>query len=368
MIKIEKLFCQIVQIDSESHQEAAMSQFVQNFLRERKFDFSVDHENQILVRIPGEGEKSEEALLFCAHMDTVSPGRGIRPVIHPDGRITASGDTILGADNKASLASMLHLIDWVFKNPKSPRHTLEFFFTVREEVDDPGVKSFDPDWFKARVGFIFDKPNEPTLNRVVTRGSFLHDLEIEFRGHGAHASNPERGENTLEMFRDFITDLPLGRVDEDTTFNLGLIQGGEATNTVPSQLQTKGDYRSFDGQKIQSIAQELQDRRQKILQDPRFIHSKINIKDMVYCEGFQLDTQSQYFHRLETIYQSLGFEHLISIETQSASDGNTLNQLPHLTVFNCVDGCFDVHTVKEWTTVENLQMLEKICRTIAQYY
>ena len=360
------IFLEIVQIDSESGHEQLISEFVQDFLGNLNVEFSVDKRNQIYAKILGKGELKNEALLFCAHMDTVSPGKNIIPEILEDGKIISKNNTILGADNKASLAVMLWNILEFSKSRENLTnfHTMEFFFTVCEEVDNPGVKDFDASKISAKIGFIWDKANESDLNYVVMKASYLDDVILEFLGKASHASFPEQGINTLDMLGEFLSQIKLGIPYPESTLNLGTINGGSTSNTVPAAIKLTGDYRATNLETMQKIAEDLKNARDFVLSQAKFKEAKIDLEIIEYCLGFELDSETESFQRLEKIYQNFGYKKLNQIETQSASDGNYLNNLENLTVYNLNDGCFKIHSKEEYTTTQSLEKLAKIMREI----
>ncbi len=372
-MNIQDIFCTIVQIDSESGNEEAMSLFIQNFLQERNISFSEEKEFQLIAKIPAKNKKSAEAkkLMFCAHMDTVSPGKNIIPFIDDSGKITSSGNTILGADNKASLANMLFLIDKIATNEITTHHHLEFVFTTKEEIDDPAVYALDMKKITSEVGFIFDKANENDMNTVVSVASSISDFTVEIVGKGAHASSPELAINALEMMVEFVSELQLGACYPHSTLNIGKISGGEATNTYPSRISLAGDFRSQSPEYMKKIEDDLLKAQQKVLANPKFCKNgekgNIDINIMVYCKGYAHNVQSKNFLALERIYKKMGYENLTIIDTQSGSDASCfMNHATHAIETFCLnDGCFDVHTVKEWTTVENLEKLQSIMQNIA---
>jgi len=369
-MKIVDIFTELVQIDSESGNEEKISVFIQNFLAQRNIEFSQEKEFQIIATIPAKNKKSAEVkkLMFCAHMDTVSPGKNIEVNVDTNGKITSIGDTILGADNKASLANMLFLIDTISKHEIHSHHQLEFVFTTKEEIDEPAVYELQVEKLQSEVGFIFDKANEDNINTVVSVASSISDFTVELIGKGAHASAPEQAINALEMMVEFVSQLHLGRCYPHSTLNIGLIKGGEATNTYPSSLSLAGDFRSESPEYMKKIEDDLRSAQKKVLENPKFTDANININIVIYCKGYTHNVNSAAFQNLEKIYSELGYDGIEVLKTQSGSDASCFmnHKLKTIETFCLNDGCFDVHTVNEWTTVENLKKLQEIMQKIVR--
>jgi tripeptide aminopeptidase len=367
-MSILDIFLKIVKIDSESFNEDQMSIFIQNFLSERGFEFKVDHLNQVYTRIEGSGGLGKESIIFCAHIDTVSPGKGINPVIHEDGKVTSDGTTILGADNKASVASLLWLIDRIGQNKPESMHTLEIVFTVQEEVSPSGARQLDFDWFKGKAGFVFDKGSE-SVDCIVVEAGFINDLHVEFDGVGAHASSPQLGKNALLVLNEFLNHLSgkIGTPYPESTLNFGLIEGGDAINTVPGFIRLSGDYRSKTQHIMKQIMQDIENAKSSTL-------SKINGVDIriyedVYCMGYSHDLNSDRYSRLKKVYTGEGFQVIKEVRTQSSSDASAFNNSGRdMEVFCLGSGVYLAHTVDEYTTVGDLERLCSMINAISTRY
>lgn len=369
-MSILDIFLKIVQIDSESFNEGQMSQYIQEYLKERGVEFRVDDLNQVYARVEGSGELKHEPILFCAHIDTVSPGKGIKPVVQSDGTVTSGGSTVLGADDKVAVATLLWLVDYVTTRKLDSMHTLELVFTVQEEVSPSGAGQLDFDWFSSRVGFVFDKGNEP-INCVVTEAGFINDIHIEFSGVGAHASKPQMGKNALVLLSEFITELndsgKLGVPYPDSTLNFGLIEGGDAINTVPASVKISGDYRARSEEVMDRIKNDIESAKSSVL--GRLEGFGINISTDVYCMGYSHNLSSGNYSRLRSVYKSVGFGELKELRTQSGSDASAFNNSgKDIEVFCLGDGVHLMHTVDEYTTVSDLEKLSEIVVELAVGY
>jgi len=181
-------------------------------------------------------------------MDTVGPFGNIRPRLSKD-RITSDGKTILGADCKAGIAIILETVETLFESAVT-RPPLEIALTISEEMALMGAKNLDYSRIKARHGLVFD--NEQNFEKVVTKAPAANSLEIKLYGKAAHSGvAPEKGISAIEVISGAITGMKLGRIDEETTVNIGLISGGEAINIIPPSVLLKGEIRSHDPRKIE---------------------------------------------------------------------------------------------------------------------
>lgn len=242
-------FMEMVQIDSESGEEAAFMAWLLPVLRELGATADLDAYGNLIARIAAKGSTADPILLSC-HGDTVKPGKGIRPVLQ-DGVIRTSGDTILGADDKAGIAEMLEAIRVAPIHPP-----LEIAISRQEEVGLLGVKNLDYSRLTATRGFLLDND---TLDTIITGGPSYYALDVKVFGKAAHAGmEPEKGINAIAAASRAISALRLGRLDAETTSNVGIIQGGIIRNGVPDLCTFMAECRSLNHTKAQALAEELE--------------------------------------------------------------------------------------------------------------
>jgi tripeptide aminopeptidase len=209
----------------------------------------------LLARIPGRGTRT---ILLCAHLDTVPEEGTIEPVL-VDGAWESAGDTILGADNKAAVAVLLAVARRcaVESSPVG----LELLFTVCEEVGLAGAAAFDVSALRSEWGYVFDHASP--IGEIIVASPTYYRFEAEFRGTPAHAGiRPEDGRSAIEAAARAIVAMRLGRVDEETTANIGTISGGQrgGTNIVAGRCTIVGETRSLDPAKAEAMVAELIDR------------------------------------------------------------------------------------------------------------
>ncbi len=259
--RMAETFMDLVRIDSVSREEGRLALYLQDLLAslgaQTVFDNSAaqtgSDTGNLIARFKGHSTASP--LLFSAHMDTVEPGRGIKPVLK-DGRITSDGTTILGADDKSAIAILIEMLR-VLKESGRPYPPLEFVLSTCEEIGLLGAKHLDWSLIAARHGYVLDTRDPGGL---VTRAPSANRLKFTVVGRDAHAgSTPEKGINAIWVAARAIATLELGRVDAETTCNLGVIHGGDATNIVPKQVEVDGEVRSHDEDKLETVTQRMID-------------------------------------------------------------------------------------------------------------
>src|SRR3989440_5149499 len=195
-------------------------------------------------------------IFLCAHLDTVPPRGPLEPVIE-DGVVRNSGGTILGADNKSAVAAMLEGTRRVLAENR-PHGGIEPLFTPKEEVGLLGAAAVDHSRLHARVGYVYDQA--APLGDVILGAPYSHSMEVRFHGRASHSGMyPEEGRSAIAAAARAIADLRLGRIDEETTANVGLIEGGTAGNIVPEWCTFLAEARSHDERKLADLIQEMLD-------------------------------------------------------------------------------------------------------------
>ncbi|HUR86675.1 MAG TPA: M20/M25/M40 family metallo-hydrolase [Solirubrobacteraceae bacterium] len=258
--RLNDTFAQLCAIPSPFGSERACAEAVARELRKMGVDVEEDGVaagvgaecGNLLARIPGRGERT---ILLCAHLDTVPEPGVIEPVIDDGGWVSA-GDTILGADNKAAVAVLLEVArrTAVESSPVG----LELLFTVSEENALAGAKAFDVSTLRSDWGYVFDHASP--IGEVIVASPTYYRFEAHFRGTPAHAGiRPEAGRSAIEAAARAITSMTLGRIDEETTANIGTITGGQdgGTNIVAARCSVIGEVRSLDPAKAEAALAEI---------------------------------------------------------------------------------------------------------------
>ncbi|PXF59145.1 MAG: peptidase T [Deltaproteobacteria bacterium] len=258
--RLADTFRQLVSIDSPSREEGAVADWIKRTLKEEVGAEVTEDQSRgqtgsesgnIIVRIP-ETEKLVP-LFFNAHLDTVEPGRGIK-IIFKDEIFQSDGTTVLGADDKAAIAILIETAR-LLKEHKVSHGPIEFLFTVCEEIGLLGAKSLDPDLLEAKAGYALDSSDPEVL---INQAPCAIRFNVRVVGKAAHAGlHPELGINAIQVAARALAEVPLGRIDEYTTANVGLIHGGKATNIVPEEVELEGEVRSHNPEKLQEVQDQI---------------------------------------------------------------------------------------------------------------
>jgi tripeptide aminopeptidase len=350
MEDLVRLFKNLAQIDSVSSEEKSVSDYILNFLKDLRLTPIQDGNNMIYCRI---GDQPHPILLN-GHIDTVEPGRDIQ-VLEKDGFLVSNGSTIIGADNKVNVAAILFTIKKLITENKDLN--VELLFSVREETDS-GIQQFDSKRIESKVGFVWDG-GKGSLSWFAKKAPTLEDFKIEIIGKSSHASRPEQGINALNVLLELKDKITLGSPDEFSTLNIGLINGGSATNTVPERIKLEGDLRSTEITSFQKIKKDFEI---ALTESAEKFNARVNIKWLPYAYGYELDLTSKNAQRLLEIYKSQGIE-LNSEETRSGSDAGFLNHIG-IETFCLGDGVFDTHAVTERINIETFYKLQSIIENI----
>jgi tripeptide aminopeptidase len=256
------LFLELAALPSPPGEERAVADRVLAYLRDLGLDPDEDATGpvtgsaigNVYCSVPGSAEGTP--LFFCAHLDTVPPQGPIEPVVD-DGVVRNAGGTILGADNKAAVAAMLHGVRRLLADG-TPHPGVELVFTPKEEVGLVGAYAFDAGRLRSRLGFVYDQGGP--VGQIVLGAPTGRSLSARFHGRAAHAGMaPEEGRSAIAAAARAVADLRLGRLDDETTANVGVIEGGTARNIVPEWCTVEAEARSHDEAKLTALVQEMID-------------------------------------------------------------------------------------------------------------
>ncbi|MCR3923588.1 MAG: M20/M25/M40 family metallo-hydrolase, partial [Firmicutes bacterium] len=256
MVNRERLvgsFLELVKVNSQTKNEREMADYLKGKLEEIGLVVTEDRAGDSIGGNCGnligimEGQADKPALLFSAHMDRVTPGENIQPVVEGD-IVKSSGDTILASDDCAGLAGILEMLH-VIKEKSLPHGRLEVVFTIAEEGGLNGAKALDIDSLQAKLGIILDSTGDAGI--VINQAPAQDEIIARIFGQAAHAGvEPEKGTNAIMVAAKAISMMDIGRLDEETTANIGIINGGKATNIVPDYVEVRGETRSLVEEKL----------------------------------------------------------------------------------------------------------------------
>ena len=256
------LFTELAAIPSPPGREREVADRVRAYLEDLGLEVSEDdagsridaNAGNLLCRLEPTSGNGGVPIFLCAHLDTVQPTGPLEPVVE-DGVVRNAGGTILGADNKAAVAAMLEAARLILSENR-PHAGIELLFTPKEEVGLQGAKAFDAERLLSRVGFVFD--HAAPIGEVMLGAPHARQIEVTMRGQSAHAGiAPEEGRSAIVAAARAIADFRLGRLDDETTANVGLIDGGVARNIVPDRCAFSIDVRSHDEAKLADLVKEM---------------------------------------------------------------------------------------------------------------
>lgn len=347
-------FLDIATVDNPSGQEEEMIEWIQKWFDREGFDRAeLDDHRNMLLRIDGEGEW----LLLNAHTDGVNTTVGKEPQF-VDGRFVTNGKTILSADDLAGVIAILHTLKFLKKN-KIPHRPLEILFVSEEEVSGVGIKNFDKTSLKSKECLLPDLVGD--VGRVGVDAPSKWVFDITFHGIPAHVKNIDKGLSAIKVMAEFLHNLPIGQIDENTTLNIGTIQGGKGINVVPDKADIEGSFkiystgevRGFDGPQCAHVI-DLIEKNIKAL-EANHPHLKIDFNYRLVRQAYAIDTDCDLLQRLQKVTEELGIS-FEPVRTQGLSDGADLNGAGIKTAVIGV-GYENAHTTKETMTLDSLAKL-----------
>ena len=304
----------------------------------------------LLARVPG---RSEQSILICAHLDTVPPVAPVEPVLI-DGYWCNANQAILGADNKSAVAVAVELARRLTSAPEPPAIGLELLFTVCEEVSLRGSREFDTRRLRSAFGYVFD--HATPIGEIVIASPTHYRIVAEFRGRAAHAGvRPEAGASAIAGAAAAIAAMRLGRLDPETTANVGMIEGGTAINVVPERCRVEAEVRSLDDAHAAAVATETVDH----LQDGANAAEcdvDVNVEQMF--RGYRTRPSARQVVVAERALRRCGYEPK-AIESGGASDANSF-QVGGFACTNLADGTERNHEPGERISARALEDLLEI--------
>lgn len=352
--RLVEFFVELVKIDSVSGEEKEVADFLVKKLKDLGLEVTVDQAGEkvksnsgnIIARLKGSVKKATP-IMFSAHMDTVVPGKNIKPICDGE-KIVSGGETILGADDKAAIAALLEALH-IIKENNIPCGDIEIVFTICEEIGLHGAKNLDISSLNARMAFVLDCGGE--VGEIISSAPSQNSLKIIIHGKSAHAgSNPEEGINAIQVAGFALSRMKLGRIDEETTTNIGIIYGGKATNIVPDKVTLEGEVRSRNEEKLEKYTEQLKKIAEDTAQEFK-AKAEVKIDREYYC--YNLSTDDQVVKIAMKAAKDMGLEPELH-PSGGGSDANVFNKKGFPSVDLAV-GMEKVHTVDEYILVKNLK-------------
>ncbi len=360
MERLHETFVRLCEIRSPTGEEREVADTIAAELRALGLELSEDDAAEpaqagagnLLARLPG---RSEEWVMFCAHIDTV-PHAGQIEVVESDGVFRSAGETILGADNKAAVAVFMELVARHASAP--PPVGIELLLTVAEEQGLRGAKAFDASVLRSRCGFVLDHAS--AIGEVIVTSPTQQSVRVDFHGVEAHAGiRPEDGNSAIAAAGAAISRMELGRLDEETTANVGVIRGGTSGNVVPGQCEIVAEARSLDAGRAAEVAGLLSDACAWGASE-HGCDADVRIEELF--RGYRISPSSPSLALAEAGLRRAGFEP----ERTATGGGSDANALI-VEGFDCVllaNGTEANHTPDESVSAHNLDAMLEVCEGI----
>ncbi len=354
-------FLELVRIDSLSRREGRIAKRLGETLTGLGAAVEEDDAGQkvggeagnLLAKLPGT-VPGAPALLLCAHMDTVVPGENVKPVVSGD-VIRTDGTTVLGGDDKSGLVAILETLR-VLREDRIPHGPIDVLFTICEEYGLLGAKHFDAGRLRARTGLVLDVDGACEL---VVRAPAANKMVFTVHGLEAHAGVcPEQGISAIKVAGEAIAAMRLGRIDAETTANLGLIEGGLAVNIVPNRVRLRGEARSLSLQKLEAQTDHMRRcfeeaaGRHRARVGERLHTARAETRVERDYDRLDLPVDAPIVRLTERAAANLG-KPFTTRATGGGSDANVLNG-HGLQVANLACGMREIHTVNEWIDVKDM--------------
>jgi tripeptide aminopeptidase len=355
-------FVRLCEIPSPTGEERAVADAVLSELRELGVEVSEDGSAEaaraaagnLIARLPGSGEGW---LSFFSHLDTV-PHEGSVEVVEENGVYRSRGETILGADNKAAVTVLIELAARHAISP--PPVGLELIFTVAEEDGLRGAKELDVSALRSPYGFALD--HATPIGEVIVAAPTYKRISAAFTGQEAHSGiNPEDGHNAIAAAAAAIAGMKLGRLDEETTANVGVIEGGTASNVVAGHCRVLGEARSIDGERAAAVAGEMVDACTWAAGEH---DCDVDVQLSEMFRGYRLDPSAEPVRLASETLRRRGHEPEL-VATGGGSDANALLA----SGFECVllaNGTEANHTREERVSGAAIVEMLGICEGIAE--
>jgi tripeptide aminopeptidase len=347
-------FMELIKTDSQTGEEREICDLLKEKLTGLGFDVVEDDSaaktghgaGNLVATLKGNVDKAP-TIYFTSHMDTVAPGKGVNPKV--DGEfVVTDGTTVLGADDKAGLAALLEGIR-VLKEKELPHGTIQLVITAGEESGLVGAKHLDQSLLTADFGFALDS-NGP-VGDIITSAPSQVRLNVTIHGKAAHAGvNPEDGVSAIQIASRAISKMPLGRIDEETTANIGRFQGGTAMNVVPERVEIVAEARSRDEQKLDEQVKKMVTAFEETAAE---LHGKAELEVIKMYPAFKFDESDTVVQKAMAAVKKVGRTPNL-LASGGGSDANVIAGYGIPTV-NLGIGYEDIHTTNERMPIGELE-------------
>ena len=359
------LFVELAALPSPPGEERAVADRVLDYLQALGLDADEDDAGAKVGSTMGniycrlEGSAAGEPVFFCAHLDTVPPEAAIEPIVGEDEIVRNGAGTILGADDKSAVAAMLEATARLVEAGR-PHAGVELLFTPKEEVGLLGAAAFDESRFAARVGYVYDHAGPP--GEIVLGAPHQQKLDVRFHGRAAHAGMyPEDGRSAVAAAARAIADLRLGRLDEETSANVGKIDGGTARNVVPEWCSFAAEARSHDERKLADLIREMVD---TVTFAASLEECEVETQVSGLSRGYRFGRDDLSVRLAASALERVG-RRPSYILSGGGADANVFNERG-LECVNLANGMTDIHTPDERIAVADLHEMVEVTLALVE--
>ena len=352
--RLVKTLMELIKIDSPSGEEDAMDAEVSARLESMGLKVSHDTYNNVIAKLPGEGPP----IMLSAHLDTVEPGRGIKPIVD-GGVVRSDGSTILGGDCKAGVAIVLEGLAAANESNGGGNRAIEVVFTRHEEGGLVGAHHLDFSMVSATTGIVFDGEGPP--NRIILSAPSQNVVTAQITGRAAHAGlEPEKGISALLIAADILGQLPLGRIDEETTANIGRLEGGLKRNIIPEQAFLDGEFRSRSNEKLADLERKFRGVFEEVAS--RYPEAKIDLDIVNTYQAYNIDAGSEAVAMISRALAGMGMKPVLET-TGGGSDANVFIE-KGITAVQVGIGVRDFHTTWETAVIAEVFQGAQMCEAV----
>lgn len=348
--RLVDLFMDMTKISSPSLNEREIADFVKNKLLQDGFEVYEDKAGEahggnagnVIGFLKGNGTQ----VMLSAHLDTVVPCENVIPMIKND-KIVSDGRTILGADDKAGIAAIIEAVK-VMRENNEEHPDIVLVFSIAEEIRLLGARYFDFTKYNIKYGFIFDSSGKP--GTLVKRAPYQNTIFLKFLGKAAHAGiEPEKGINALYVAAHAISKLKMGRIDSETTFNLGTVSGGLATNIVMEDVEILGEARSFSEKTLGEFCETVIEVCRNTAEE---FKAELDYDIKREYDGFDFSEESEIIQIVKKAVGNTG----LPFSTQSLGGGSDTNiyNTKGINTVNLGIGMSKPHSLDEFIEIKDL--------------
>lgn len=357
-------FLELVQIDSETKHEQKIAPILKekfeklgvNVIEDDAAKKTGHGAGNLICTLPG--VKGIEAIYFTSHMDTVVPGNGVKPSIK-DGYVVTDGTTILGADDKAGIAAMLEAIR-VLKEERIEHGTIQFIITVGEESGLVGAKELDPSLIEASYGFALD--SDGPVGNIIVAAPTQAKVKAIIHGKTAHAGvAPEKGISAITVAAKAVSKMPLGRIDAETTANIGRFEGGTQTNIVCDHVEILAEARSLIKEKMEAQVAKMKEAFESTAAE---MGARAEVEIDIMYPGFKLGDGDEVVEVAKRAVTAIGRQPEL-LQSGGGSDANIIAGHGIPTV-NLAVGYEEIHTKNERMPIAELTKVSEAVVAIIQ--